>query len=139
MAYRKLGRDSKHRRSMLANMTKDVIMNESIVTTITRAKEVRKFVEKMITYGKHADLVSRRKAFAFVHNDKKVVEKVFNDLAKRYENRKGGYTQILKLSERRGDDALEVVLRLVEEPVAEEKKAPKKATKKATKEAKTEE
>jgi hypothetical protein len=139
MAYRKLGRDSKHRRSMLANMTKDVIMNESIVTTITRAKEVRKFVEKMITYGKHADLVSRRKALAFVHNDKKVVEKVFNDLAKRYENRKGGYTQILKLSERRGDDALEVVLRLVEEPVAEEKKAPKKATKKATKEAKTEE
>ena len=139
MAYRKLGRDSKHRRSMLANMTKDVIMNESIVTTITRAKEVRKFVEKMITYGKHADLVSRRKALAFVHNDKKVVEKVFNDLAKRYENRKGGYTQILKLSARRGDDALEVVLRLVEEPVAEEKKAPKKATKKATKEAKTEE
>lgn len=139
MAYRKLGRDSKHRRSMLANMTKDVIMNESIVTTITRAKEVRKFVEKMITYGKHTDLVSRRKALAFVHNDKKVVEKVFNDLAKRYENRKGGYTQILKLSERRGDDALEVVLRLVEEPVAEEKKAPKKATKKATKEAKTEE
>ena len=139
MAYRKLGRDSKHRRSMLANMTKDVIMNESIVTTITRAKEVRKFVEKMITYGKHADLVSRRKALAFVHNDKKVVEKVFNDLAKRYENRKGGYTQILKLSERREDDALEVVLRLVEEPVAEEKKAPKKATKKATKEAKTEE
>ena len=139
MAYRKLGRDSKHRRSMLANMTKDVIMNESIVTTITRAKEVRKFVEKMITYGKHADLVSRRKALAFVHNDQKVVEKVFNDLAKRYENRKGGYTQILKLSERRGDDALEVVLRLVEEPVAEEKKAPKKATKKATKEAKTEE
>ena len=139
MAYRKLGRDSKHRRSMLANMTKDVIMNESIVTTITRAKEIRKFVEKMITYGKHADLVSRRKALAFVHNDKKVVEKVFNDLAKRYENRKGGYTQILKLSERRGDDALEVVLRLVEEPVAEEKKAPKKATKKATKEAKTEE
>lgn len=139
MAYRKLGRDSKHRRSMLANMTKDVIMNESIVTTTTRAKEVRKFVEKMITYGKHADLVSRRKALAFVHNDNKVVEKVFNDLAKRYENRKGGYTQILKLSERRGDDALEVVLRLVEEPVAEEKKAPKKATKKATKEAKTEE
>ena len=139
MAYRKLGRDSKHRRSMLANMTKDVIMNESIVTIITRAKEVRKFVEKMITYGKHADLVSRRKALAFVHNDKKVVEKVFNDLAKRYENRTGGYTQILKLSERRGDDALEVVLRLVEEPVAEEKKAPKKATKKATKEAKTEE
>ena len=68
-----------------------------------------------------------------------MIRKLLKNLAKRYENRKGGYTQILKLSERRGDDALEVVLRLVEEPVAEEKKAPKKATKKATKEAKTEE
>ena len=136
---RKLGRTSDIRKSMLRSLATEVIMYGKLETTETRAKEVRKFVEKMITYGKHADLVSRRKALAFVHNDNKVVEKVFNDLAKRYENRKGGYTQILKLSERRGDDALEVVLRLVEEPVAEEKKASKKATKKATKEAKTEE
>ena len=71
-----------------------------------------------------------------------VVNKVFNDLAKRYENRNGGYTQILKLSERRGDDALMVILKLVEEekPVAkEEKKAAKKETKKDKKEEKTEE
>ena len=61
MAYRKLGRDNKHRRSMLANQTKDVIMNEKIVTTETRAKEVRKFVDKMITYGKNGSLVSRTK------------------------------------------------------------------------------
>ena len=128
MAYRKLGRDNKHRRSMLATMTKQVIMNESITTTDTRAKEVRKFVEKMITYGKKGDLVSRRKALAFLHNDKAAVEKIFNDLAKRYENRNGGYTQILKLAERRGDDALMVILKLVDEakPV-EEKKATKKA------------
>ena len=115
MAYRKLGRDNKHRRSMLATMTKQVVMNESITTTETRAKEVRKFVEKMITYGKKGDLVARRKALAFLHNDTEVVEKIFNDLAKRYENRNGGYTQILKLTERRGDDALMVVLKLVEE------------------------
>ena len=86
MAYRKLGRDNKHRRSMLATMTKQVVMNESITTTDTRAKEVRKFVEK-----------------------------IFNDLAKRYENRNGGYTQILKVAERRGDDALMVILKLVDE------------------------
>ena len=130
MAYRKLGRDNKHRRSMLATMTKQVITNESITTTDTRAKEVRKFVEKMITYGKKGDLVSRRKALAFLHNDKKVVDKIFNDLAKRYENRNGGYTQILKLDERRGDDALMVILRLVEEENKEEKKTEKKSTKK---------
>ena len=132
MAYRKLGRDNKHRRSMLATMTKQLVMNESITTTDTRAKEVRKSAEKMITYGKKGDLVSRRKALAFLHNDTEVVNKVFNDLAKRYENREGGYTQILKVAERRGDDSLMVILRLVEENKPEEKKA-KKETKKETK------
>ena len=115
MAYRKLGRDNKHRRSMLATLTKQVVMNEAITTTDTRAKEVRKFVDKMITYGKKGDLVSRRKALAFLHNDTEVVEKIFNDLAKRYENRNGGYTQILKVAERRGDYALMVILKLVDE------------------------
>ena len=113
MAYRKLGRDNKHRRSMLANLTKDVIMNERITTTETRAKEVRKFVDKMITYGKNGSLVSRRKALAFLHNDTEAVKKVFDELAPRYKDRNGGYTRILKLSERRGDDALEVILELV--------------------------
>ena len=114
MAYRKLGRTCKHRRSMLANLTRDVIMNERIETTETRAKEVRKFVDKMITYGKDGSLVSRRKALAFLHNDNVAVKKVFDDLAKRYATRNGGYTRILKLNERRGDDALMVILELVE-------------------------
>ena len=113
MAYRKLGRETRIRRSILAGLTKDVIMHESVVTTEARAKEVRKFVEKMITYGKRGTLVSRRKALAFLHNDKEVVNKVFNDLAKRYETRNGGYTRIIKLKERIGDDALEVKLELV--------------------------
>ena len=112
MAYRKLGRTNKHRRSMLANLTKDLIMNESIQTTETRAKEVRKFVDKMITYGKDGSLVARRNALAFLQNDKETVKKVFDDLAKRYANRNGGYTRILKLNERRGDDALVVILEL---------------------------
>ena len=131
MAYRKLGRDNKHRRSMLATLTKQVIINESITTTDTRAKEVRKFVDKMITYGKKGDLVSRRKALAFLHNDKTVVDKVFSDLANRYENRNGGYTQILKLDERRGDHSLMVILRLVseEKPKQETKKEDKKEKK----------
>lgn len=140
MAYRKLGVDNKHRRSMLATLTKQVVNNESITTTETRAKEVRKTVDKLITYGKKGDLTSRRKALAFLHNDVETVNKVFNDLAKRYENRNGGYTQILKLDERRGDNALMVILRLVEEAKKEEKKeTTKKETKKEVKEDKKEE
>ena len=95
--YRKLGRTNKHRRSMLANLTKDVIMNEKITTTETRAKEARKF------------------ALAFLQNDTEAVKKVFDVLAPRYAKRNGGYTRIIKLDERRGDDALMVILELVEE------------------------
>ncbi len=113
MAYRKLGRDNKHRRSMLANLTKDVIMNEQVTTTVTRAKEVRKFVDKMITYAKDGSLVSRRKALAFLQNDTTAVKKLFDDIAKRYEGRNGGYTRILKLDERRGDDAQMAIIALV--------------------------
>ena len=100
--YRKLNRESRQRRSILA-----------VVTTEARAKEVRKFVDKLITYGKRGTLVSRRKALAFVHNDKEVVNKIFNELAKNYETRNGGYTRIIKIKERIGDDALEVKLELV--------------------------
>lgn len=113
MAYRKLNRESRQRRSILASLTKTVIMNEYVVTTEARAKEVRKFVDKMITYGKDGSLVSRRKALAFLHNDKEVVSKVFNELAQKYETRNGGYTRIIKLKERVGDDALTVKLELV--------------------------
>ena len=115
MAYRKLGVTNKHRRSMLANLTRDVIMKERIETTETRAKEARKFVDKMISYGKDGSLVARRKALAFLQNDTAAVKKIFDDLAPRYANRNGGYTRILKLTERRGDDALMVILELVEE------------------------
>ena len=113
MQYRKLSRETRHRRSILANITRDCIMNEYVVTTEARAKEVRKFVDKMITYGKRGTLVSRRKALAFLYNDSDVVNKVFNELAKRYETRNGGYTRIIKLNERHGDDALQVRLELV--------------------------
>ena len=122
MAYRKLGRTSAHRKAMLRNLTTDLIVNEKIVT-----KEVRKFVEKMITLGKKGDLASRRRAAAFVmnvvadvkeENDDVVVQsalqKLFDDLAPRFAERNGGYTRILKMSERRGDAAKMVVLELVD-------------------------
>ena len=113
MAYRKLGVDNKHRRSMLATMTKQVINNEKIITTDTRAKEVRKFADKMITYAKKGDLISRRKALAFLQNDTSAVKKLFDELAPKYATRNGGYTRILKLDERDGDNALMAVIELV--------------------------
>jgi len=113
MAYRKLGRETRQRHSVFATQAAEVILNEGIVTTEAKAKEVRKFVDKLITYGKRGTLVSRRKALAFVYNNKECVDKVFNELAKRYETRNGGYTRIIKLKERIGDDALEVRLELV--------------------------
>lgn len=112
--YRKLNRRTQIRRSILAGLTKEVINSGHVITTEARAKEVRKFVEKMITYGKKGTLVSRRKALAFLHNDAKLVDKLFNELNKKYETRAGGYTRILKLKERVGDDAMMVRLELVD-------------------------
>ena len=114
MAYRKLGRETRQRRSILAGLSKTVILEGSVITTEARAKEVRKFVEKMITYGKRGTLVSRRKALAFLQNDKVAVNKVFNELAPRYANRNGGYTRLIKLNERKGDDAMQIRLELVD-------------------------
>ena len=114
MLYRKLGRETRIRRSILAGLTKDVINHGYVVTTDARAKEVRKFVDKMITYGKDGSLVARRKALAFLHNDKDTVNKVFNELAPRYANRNGGYTRLIKLNERKGDDAMQIRLELVD-------------------------
>lgn len=127
MSYRKLGRTSGHRRAMLRNLTTDLIVEGKIVTTEARAKEVRKTAEKMITLGKKGDLASRRRAAAFMmdvvadvkeEDDKVVVQtalqKLFAEVAPRFKERNGGYTRILKMSERRGDAAKMVVLELVD-------------------------
>ena len=113
MKYRNLSRETRIRRSILAGLTKTVLENGYVVTTEARAKEVRKFVDKMITYGKRGTLVSRKKALAFVHNDNDIVKKVFNELAPKYKDRNGGYTRIIKIKERQGDDSLQVRLELV--------------------------
>ena len=79
--YRKLNRETRIRRSILSSLTKDVLLNGHVNTTEQRAKEARKFVDKMITYGKKGDLVSRRKALAFLNNDKELVKKIFDEYA----------------------------------------------------------
>ena len=111
--YRKLNRETRVRKSILSGLTKSVLEFGYVETTEQRAKEARKFVEKMITYAKKGDLVSRRKALAFLNNDKDLVKKLFDEYATKYADRKGGYTRIIKLKERRGDDALIVSLELV--------------------------
>lgn len=118
MAYRKLGRTSAQRKAMLRDLTTDLIINERIVTTEARAKEIRSTTEKMITLGKRGDLAARRLAAAYVRNevadvreeDDKIVvqsalQKLFSDIAPRYAERQGGYTRILKTEPRRGDAA----------------------------------
>ena len=111
--YRKLNRETRVRKSILSGLTKSVLEFGYVETTEQRAKEARKFVEKMITYAKKGDLVSRRKAVAFLNNDKDLVKKLVDEYATKYVDRKGGYTRIIKLKERIGDDALIVRLELV--------------------------
>ena len=128
MAYRKLGRTSSQRKAMLRDLTTDLIINESIVTTEARAKEIRKTVEKMITLGKRGDLHARRQEAAFVRNEiasenydeetekytsTTALQKLFSDLAPRYAERNGGYTRILKTEPRRGDAAPMAIIELV--------------------------
>ena len=111
-SYRKLGRRPAQRKAMLKSLTISLIQNERIETTVTRAKELRKFAERMITIGKKNDLAARRRAFATLRDDE-LVAKLFNEIAPKYAERNGGYTRIIKLAERRGDDALIVSLELV--------------------------
>ena len=128
MAYRKLGRTSSQRKAMLRDLTTDLLINESIVTTEARAKEIRKTVEKMITLGKRGDLHARRQAAAFVRNEiasenfdeatetytsQTALQKLFDDIAPRYAERNGGYTRILKTEPRRGDAAPMAIIELI--------------------------
>jgi len=111
--YRKLNREVRVRRSILSSLVKDVLTCGHVNTTEARAKEARKFVDKMITYAKKGDLTSRRKVLAFLNNDNELTKKLFDEYAQTYKERNGGYTRIIKLGERQGDDALIVRLELV--------------------------
>ena len=110
--YKKLGRDSAHRKSMLRNLVTDLLREGRITTTEDRAKEARRQAEKMITLAKRGDLHARRQVLSYVY-DETVVTKLFDEIAPKYEDRQGGYTRILKLGPRRGDAAEVVFLELV--------------------------
>lgn len=120
MSYQKLGRTSAQRKALLRDLTTDLIINERIETTEARAKELRSVVEKMITLGKRGDLHARRQAGAYIRKEvantesgQDALQKLFSDIAPRYEERQGGYTRIMKLGQRRGDGAPMVIIELV--------------------------
>tara|TARA_Y100000768_G_C23923503_1_gene656228 strand:+ start:373 stop:810 length:438 start_codon:yes stop_codon:yes gene_type:complete len=110
---KKLNKTTPHRKALFMNMSNALIKHEQITTTLPKAKELRKFVEKVITLGKKGDLVSRRKTIAILQ-DNNMVKKVFDVLAKRYNERNGGYTRIIKLGNRFGDNASLAVIELLD-------------------------
>lgn len=113
VAGRKFDRDSAHRRAMYRNLVTDILKHEKIMTTEPKAKEIRGFVERMITLGKKGKLADRRRAASFIL-DEQVVSKVFDELATRYADRPGGYTRVVKIGPRLGDGAPMAKLELVE-------------------------
>ena len=110
---KKLNKTSSHRKAMFMNMSNALIKHEQITTTLAKAKELRKFVERIITLGKKGDLLSRRKTISTLQ-DNKMSKKVFDVLADRYKNRAGGYTRIIKLGNRFGDNAPTAVIEFVD-------------------------
>lgn len=146
---RQLSRNTPHRWAMLRNMAASLLRHEAIRTTVPKAKELRRYVEPLITLGKSDSLANRRRAFARLR-DTAMVEKLFGDLGPRYQTRPGGYTRILHMANRPGDSAPMALMALVESAAADasdegakkprarkkkaapaEKAAPKKAAKKA--------
>ncbi|QNT71135.1 50S ribosomal protein L17 [Defluviicoccus vanus] len=113
MSGRKLDRPTNHRLAMFANMTVSLMLHEQIVTTVPKAKELRRFADRMITLGKRGGLHARRQANAFLRDDV-IVRKVFSTLADRYRDRPGGYTRVLKAGFRYGDNAPLAVIELVD-------------------------
>ena len=113
MSGRKLNRTSSHRKALLMNLANSLIKHEQIKTTSPKAKELRPYVEKLITLGKKGELSNRKQAISVLH-DLEVVNKLFSDIAKRYENRNGGYIRIVKFGFRNGDAAPMAIIELVD-------------------------
>ena len=128
---RKLGRPTDHRRAMLRGLVTYLLENGKVETTVTRAKEVRAMADKMITIAKDNSLHAKRQVLAYVTKED-VVKKLFDEIAPKYQDVKGGYTRIIKTGTRRGDAAEMAIIELVE-PKAEEKKPAKKTASRAAK------
>ncbi len=130
---KKLGRTKSHRKAMLANMAASLFLYHVIKTTEAKAKEVRKLADKLITLAKRGDLHAHRQVYDVI-KDRKLVKKLFDEIAPKLMDREGGYTKLFKLSRRRGDGAsLSVVKLLVERPPTEEKGGKKEKAKKGAK------
>ena len=110
---KKLNKTSSHRKAMFMNMSNALIKHEQITTTLSKAKELRRFVEKIVTLGKKGDLLSRRKTISILQ-DQKMSKKVFDILADRYKSRNGGYTRIIKIGNRFGDNAPTAVIEFID-------------------------
>jgi large subunit ribosomal protein L17 len=131
----KLGVDPGHRKALLRNLARSLVEHERIVTTLTKAKALRRTAERLISWGKRGDLHARRQALKVIPQ-KRLVAKLFNELAPRYADRNGGYTRILKLGPRRGDAAPLVLMEWVgyeERLAAAQQKEQKKKAKRKTK------
>jgi len=118
---KKLGKTSSHREAMLRNMVTSLLKYGKITTTDAKAKELRKVAEKMITLGKRGDLHARRQALSFVR-DKEVVAKLFDELSARYRDLTGGYTRIMKMGNRTGDNAPMSIIEFIREGDQEQTK-----------------
>ena len=126
LGYRKLNKTSEHRKALFKNMLNSLIKYEQIITTLPKAKELKPQIDKVITIGKNNILSNKKRLFSKLQN-KNSVTKVFGELSKRYNSRKGGYSRVLKAGFRKGDDAPMAVIELVDRnPEAKKVDKPKK-------------
>jgi large subunit ribosomal protein L17 len=116
VGFRKLNRTTSHRKAMLANMASALIKHEQIITTLPKAKELKAYIDKLITLGKKGGLTQKKEAFSTLH-DQKIVQKLFGVLAERYKDRQGGYSRVIKAGFRVGDNAPKAVIELVDRDI----------------------
>ena len=114
--YRKLNKTSSHRKAMFVNMATSLVIHEQIKTTLPKAKELRRIVDRLITLGKKGALHNRRNAFSYLRDDA-AVAKLFGAIAERYSDRSGGYTRVLKAGFRHGDSAPMAIIELVDRDI----------------------
>jgi large subunit ribosomal protein L17 len=132
IAGRRLDRTTEHRTAMFRNMVTSLLRHERIVTTLPKAKELKRIADKTVTLGKRGTPHARRIAFRDVR-DGEMIEKLFGPIAERYASRPGGYTRIMRLQRRHGDNAEMAVIELVDRPAVTEEKAPAEGAKKSEK------
>ncbi len=128
---RKLNRTSAHRKALMKNLVLALITHEQIRTTDAKAKELRRFADRMVTLGKQGDLAARRRAFQFIQS-RTAVRKLFEEIAPRFKDRNGGYTRVIKFGIRRGDAAPLSIVEFTGNEASAEKRKPRKRSAKKT-------